>query len=549
MGPIEITRECYKLLGRKNGLTLLLKSGKFPLFLCVMQIVSNLIQGSCYEQQLGKQQTMNLLPNQQNMQHHQLQNDHRQQTTPTNVMLYKPNNLSLPLNRPLDRPSLTLVNQNAKQSQYNNSNERVKSTGVIEADWFMLGGPGDAESSGDLSTSESRPFHSFGSAGERNISSKHSTRRTAEISRRKTGGRKENKESRNSTAFDDGDSDSSDTNEIYDDAEESSISLAGTQKEPECASSGRYYCTFKEDYPLKLVTEVTKYYKWPLEKLFRDLHAQIMPKLAQDSSGNLVCDSITRVVRPGWARNTNERWLVVINTDNYHQYVTEVICQYGTNSRCNFIPPCYYSSCQQRYNTQKLLVIDPTNPYRGPFLSEFLFPSCCVCYVPSSNENLQDRYRPSPATIYQRTMQQEASANLNPPQFRPTGLMEEVAAGSSFSSNSAGLMAPQTSGSASPPSSNNAVGEKMTSGSSLSTSSVKLTPPEPGEIRRRAGEQYGSRQQKSFSMDELPGDGFSSYRHNVVSDRSEFPSLGESEALVMTNNGPKSTNDEHPERH
>lgn len=157
----------------------------------------------------------------------------------------------------------------------------------------------------------------------------------------------------------------------------------GTSKTPPCGSQGRFYCSYKEDYPSKVVGEVSKYYKWPLEKLFRDLRQQVMPKLANDNYGGLVCDSLTRVVRPGWARNTNNRWLVVINTDHYQQFVTEVICRNGPSANCNFIPPCYQATCAQRYNTQKLLVIDPWNPYKGPFVSEFLFPSCCICYVPS----------------------------------------------------------------------------------------------------------------------------------------------------------------------
>lgn len=166
----------------------------------------------------------------------------------------------------------------------------------------------------------------------------------------------------------------------------SNAEAAGTLKTPPCGKNGRHYCIFREDYPIKVVTEVTRYYKWPLEKLFRDLRNQVMPKLANDNYGGLVCDSITRVVRPGWARNTNNRWLVVINTDSYQQYVTEVLCRHGSGSYCNFIPPCYHATCRQRYNTQKLLVIDPWNPYKGPFLSEFLFPSCCICHV--SDESL-----------------------------------------------------------------------------------------------------------------------------------------------------------------
>lgn len=141
--------------------------------------------------------------------------------------------------------------------------------------------------------------------------------------------------------------------------------LSGQVKPPPCGSHGRFYCTYKEDYPIKIVSEVSKYYKWPLEKLFRDLRQQVMPKLANDNHGGLVCDSITRVVRPGWARNTNNRWLVVINTDHYQQFVTEVICRNGPSAPCNYVPPCYQATCVQRYNTQKLMVIDPWNPYKG----------------------------------------------------------------------------------------------------------------------------------------------------------------------------------------
>lgn len=425
--------------------------------------------------------------------------------------------------RPLDRPSLTLVD-NDSNSKISNSNNKetnnhqteqandgstsdLSPSSLLEgsADWFMLG-------SNDLMPSESGRRSTVvdkrtgaskkneGSGGKRKGGGGNRTSSSSPSSSNKT-----------SSQFDDEQqSDSSDANEVYDDIDDAASSTAGTTKEPECASNGRYYCTYKEEYPLKLVTEVTKYYKWPLEKLFRDLHAQIMPKLAQDSSGNLVCNSITRVVRPGWARNTNDRWLVVINTENYHQYVTEVVCQYGSNSRCNFIPPCYYSSCQQRYNTQKLLVIDPNNPYRGPFLSEFLFPSCCVCYVPSTSESIQDRYRTAPSTIYQRTMQQEAAVNLDPPQFRTTGMIEEIpgailSSAEQRSDSSLGLQSSTTG----------------TSSSSSSGSSKPATAGMPGEIRRR-GEQL---QSSKLTTDESSSSGQST-------SFSDFPRLGLVDSLL-----------------
>ncbi|XP_003740558.1 protein spaetzle 4-like [Galendromus occidentalis] len=130
-----------------------------------------------------------------------------------------------------------------------------------------------------------------------------------------------------------------------------------------------------------LINQVTKYLKWPLEKLFRDLRDLHPPTLADSEKGSLVCDSITRIIRPGWARNTNGKWLVVINTAYHIQTVTEIKCR-SEGTACAFIAPCFHSSCQQRYNIQSLLVIDPNNHYKGPFVSHFLFPSSCVCFVP-----------------------------------------------------------------------------------------------------------------------------------------------------------------------
>lgn len=216
-------------------------------------------------------------------------------------------------------------------------------------------------------------------------------------------------EEENSNNNNRGNENTSPGNENHHGPDEEDNGPSGSTKTPPCAQYGRNYCTFKEDYPIKVVTEVTKYFKWPLEKLFRDLRHQVMPSLASDNHGGLVCDSVTRIIRPGWTRNTNGRWLVVINTEYYQQYITEVICRHGSGSYCNFIPPCYQASCKQRYNTQKLLVIDPWNPYKGPFLSEFLFPSCCVCFVPANNApsahsyssatNLKDKSSTSTPTL------------------------------------------------------------------------------------------------------------------------------------------------------
>lgn len=125
--------------------------------------------------------------------------------------------------------------------------------------------------------------------------------------------------------------------------------------------------------------------------MFNELQKQVMPTIAKENAGGLVCDSVTQLIRVGWAMNTNGRWVVALNTPQYQQHVTEVICRYHSGAKCNYIPPCYRATCLQRYNTQKLLVIDPRVPHKGPFLSEFLFPSCCVCHLdnekPFANES------------------------------------------------------------------------------------------------------------------------------------------------------------------
>lgn len=174
--------------------------------------------------------------------------------------------------------------------------------------------------------------------------------------------------------------------------------MAGTSQAPACATaSGKHYCSFKEEggaaYPAEVVAKIAQYYRYPLQSLFGTaLSHQVMPQLANDGPssgssgsssgvGGLVCEATTRLVRVGWAMNTSGRWLAVLNTDHYQQYVTEVLCAQQANSACHYVPPCYQATCTQRYNTQKLLVVDPAVPHRGPFLSEFLFPSCCVCHV------------------------------------------------------------------------------------------------------------------------------------------------------------------------
>nr|XP_054919054.1 uncharacterized protein LOC129380887 [Dermacentor andersoni] len=101
----------------------------------------------------------------------------------------------------------------------------------------------------------------------------------------------------------------------------------GTLDAPPCSKFNAGYCPFTGDYPIDVVTEVTKFLRWPLEKLFRDLRHSRSPPLADDGSGSLACDTVTRIVRPGWAKNTLDRWLLVINTLYYEQLVTEISCR------------------------------------------------------------------------------------------------------------------------------------------------------------------------------------------------------------------------------
>ncbi|CAL4158597.1 unnamed protein product [Meganyctiphanes norvegica] len=164
------------------------------------------------------------------------------------------------------------------------------------------------------------------------------------------------------------------------------VGLTGATK-PGCART-RIYCPYDHGYPIDKVNSIIDRYYNDLQILYQSLYQfTTQDELYKDNAtlgyrqdGHFVCGSVVESARLGWAQNTRGQWLVVINTDKFPQSVRIETCKYG-GRRCEYLPPCYKSTCIQRSSYAKLIAIDPTRPSVRPRVETFLLPSACSCFV------------------------------------------------------------------------------------------------------------------------------------------------------------------------
>jgi len=81
--------------------------------------------------------------------------------------------------------------------------------------------------------------------------------------------------------------------------------------------------------------------------------------------GNFACESDVGWLKIGWAQDVTGRYLLVINTTRFPQIHRPEACSYAEKRR-EYLPPCYKSSCKQRYTNTHLIAIDPAKPRDGP---------------------------------------------------------------------------------------------------------------------------------------------------------------------------------------
>ncbi|KAL7642305.1 UNVERIFIED_CONTAM: hypothetical protein RMT77_006866 [Armadillidium vulgare] len=165
------------------------------------------------------------------------------------------------------------------------------------------------------------------------------------------------------------------------------VPFRGGGSRPSCALNG-LYCLYDNTYPRDEVNTIINRHYNDVRSLYSTLNRISAEDLLSfdnrthryRESGHFVCESKVEYVRPGWARNLRGEWLAIINTDLFPQVVRVEECKYA-NRRCEYLPPCYKSSCLQRYSFEKLLCVDPRSPDGRPIVDIFEIPNACSCFV------------------------------------------------------------------------------------------------------------------------------------------------------------------------
>ncbi|KAH6921673.1 hypothetical protein HPB50_003951 [Hyalomma asiaticum] len=144
---------------------------------------------------------------------------------------------------------------------------------------------------------------------------------------------------------------------------------------------------------------------------------------AEKQHGSFVCRSEAVYLRIGWAKNWKGLWMTVVNTERFpqgharremqagqanigqppssavllrqdltptciHCVIQHIICSHAfclnpkyRNKPCDYMVPCYKSSCKQREMLYPLIAVNPYDPGQKPLIDLFPIPSGCVCYV------------------------------------------------------------------------------------------------------------------------------------------------------------------------
>nr|XP_037271726.1 neurotrophin 1-like [Rhipicephalus microplus] len=150
-------------------------------------------------------------------------------------------------------------------------------------------------------------------------------------------------------------------------------------------------CVFNHDYPIEKVQAVVDRYYNHMYDLYHTLYKTpphevqwvenyTLAFAAEKQHGSFVCRSEAVYLRIGWAKNWKGLWMTVVNTERFPQVTRVEKCKYR-NKPCDYMVPCYKSSCKQREMLFPLIAVNPYDPGQKPLIDLFPIPSGCVCYV------------------------------------------------------------------------------------------------------------------------------------------------------------------------
>ena len=155
---------------------------------------------------------------------------------------------------------------------------------------------------------------------------------------------------------------------------------------------------------LENVTDAYRYYKFQLKRKY-----SVNFLLNNRLKGSFACESDVLWGKIGYARDLAGRQQLIINSARFPQVHRLETCKYYwtktfitshlvrevtgatihfnslllryAEKRCEYLPPCYKSRCQQRFSHIHMMAVDPTKLDPEPYVDIFLVPSACSCFV------------------------------------------------------------------------------------------------------------------------------------------------------------------------
>lgn len=152
---------------------------------------------------------------------------------------------------------------------------------------------------------------------------------------------------------------------------------------PNCSMSSMNYCVADNNtYDYDDVNEVIKL-NYDILKLYND--SNNYPNAEENESKpnfeyTPICKSGPLRVRLTWGRTVHGEWVKVLNSKEYFQFITLVICSNpGTACKQGKTGNGIRLVCVQRYRAMLLAALHPRR--REPSWEQFLLPSSCSCVI------------------------------------------------------------------------------------------------------------------------------------------------------------------------
>ncbi|XP_059469394.1 neurotrophin 1-like [Neocloeon triangulifer] len=151
------------------------------------------------------------------------------------------------------------------------------------------------------------------------------------------------------------------------------------ERGPSCAD-GSTFCEEPDNYPKEYISNLLKQDKM-VKGLFGqdDLSSIILAQRIDSSDEQPLCPSQEHVAYPKTAQNKDDKWLYIINQEDFVQGIRVEKC-INKETRCLLsenLPNGYVTTCKQKYIYRKLVSL---NDEGRALTDSFKIPSCCACH-------------------------------------------------------------------------------------------------------------------------------------------------------------------------